>query len=135
MKPITVCSYKTQIIGHIVSDFFCKFWKFHFLRSRRIGEDFMNDSKNEIYCENNMSLVTRVQLYKPAATQIHQLLKQFGTVPVFQLLISSNDGGLSLDNQSIPEGNCWGFFFPLSDFLLHIYLLCSLCWILREENR
>lgn len=22
MKPITVCSYKTQIIGHIVSDFF-----------------------------------------------------------------------------------------------------------------
>lgn len=83
MKPITVCSYKTQIIGHIVSDFFCKFWKFHFLRSRRIGEDFMNDSKNEmIYCENNVSLVTRVQLYKPAGSnRIHQLLKQFGTVP------------------------------------------------------
>lgn len=127
MKPITVCSYKTQIIGHIVSDFFLQILEVPlpaFKTDRRRFYEWLKEwdllwKQCVVSYEGSAIQAGWQQQNSPAAETVRNSA-------VFWLLISRNDGGLSLDNQLIPEWNCW-VFFSLFQTFYYIFICFALC--------
>lgn len=134
MKPITVCSYKTQIIGHIVSDFFLQILEVPlpaFKTDRRRFYEWLKEW--DLLWKQCVISYKGSQLYKPAVTEFTSCWNNSEQCRLLAAIISRNDGGLFLDNQLIPEWNCWGFFFP--SFRLSITYLFALLSVLDSSGR